>query len=81
MRPRLAGLSVVSTWPDERSRNGGVDEIPIPGEGRLWLCGKHFVGPDAEAVVELVGRAERRAWADHETFQHGIGTSMPVMPA
>ncbi len=55
MRPHLAGLSVVSTWPDERSRNGGVDEIPIPGEGRLWLCGKHFVGPDAETALQRTG--------------------------
>jgi hypothetical protein len=50
-------LSVVSTWPDERSRNGGVDEIPIPGPGRLWLCGKHFVGPDAAGALERTGAA------------------------
>lgn len=48
-------LTSVTTWPDERSRNGGVDEIPIRGAGRLWLCGKHFVGPDADAALERTG--------------------------
>lgn len=43
-------------WPGERSRHGGVDEIPLPGgPGRLWLCGKHFVGPDPEAALGHVG--------------------------
>jgi protein-tyrosine phosphatase len=40
----------------ERSRHGGVDEIPLPvGPGRLWLCGKHYVGPDPEAAMAAVG--------------------------
>jgi protein-tyrosine phosphatase len=40
----------------DRSRHGGVDEIPLPtAEGRLWLCGKHFVGPDVEDAVRQVG--------------------------
>jgi protein-tyrosine phosphatase len=43
------------TWSD-RSRHGGVDEIPLPATtGRLWLCGKHFVGPDVEDAVAQVG--------------------------
>ena len=49
-------------WPGERARNGGVDRVPLPepapgGEqiGALWLCGKHFVGPDPEAALERVG--------------------------
>ena len=42
-------------WPGERSRNGGVDEVPLPrGPGRLWLCGKHFIGPDHTGAVERV---------------------------
>jgi len=42
--------------PGERSRDGGVDEIPLPaGDGRLWLCGKHFIGPDPEAAMAAVG--------------------------
>lgn len=43
-------------WPHGRSRDGGVDEIPLPVRpGRLWLCGKHAVGPDPEAVLTRVG--------------------------
>lgn len=38
-------------WPVGRSRHGGVDEIPLPeGPGRLWLCGKRFIGPDPVAA-------------------------------
>ena len=36
-------------WVKERSRNGGADEVPLPAgatAGRLWLCGKHFVGAE-----------------------------------
>ena len=43
-------------WPAGRARDGGVDEVPLPeGPGRLWLCGKHFVGPDPEAALAAVG--------------------------
>jgi protein-tyrosine phosphatase len=44
-------------WPRERSRHGGVDEIPLPSgtAGRLWLCGKQFIGPDPEAALRLAG--------------------------
>lgn len=45
-------------WLDERARNGGVDEVPLPGvAGRLWLCGKHFIGPDPEAALQRTGAA------------------------
>lgn len=38
--------------------DGGIDEIPLPGgRGRLWLCGKHVVGPDPEAALERAGAA------------------------
>jgi hypothetical protein len=42
-----------STWPSGRSLHGGVDEIPLPAgvDGRLWLCGKHFVAPAPEAAL------------------------------
>ena len=44
------------TWPTGRSRDGGIDEIPLPrSSGRLWLCGKHVVGPDPEAALTRVG--------------------------
>jgi protein-tyrosine phosphatase len=40
----------------DRSRNGGADEIPLPhGPGRLWLCGKHFIGPDPEDALRRTG--------------------------
>jgi len=39
-------------WPHGRARDGGVDEIPIAGvDGALFLCGKHAVGPDPEALL------------------------------
>jgi protein-tyrosine phosphatase len=38
--------------------DGGIDEIPLPaGPGRLWLCGKHAVGPDPEAALVRAGAA------------------------
>jgi ADP-ribosyl-[dinitrogen reductase] hydrolase len=33
-----------------------VDEIPLPaGPGRLWLCGRQFVGPDPQAALAETG--------------------------
>ena len=45
------------TWPHGRARDGGVDEIPLDGRvaGRLFLCGKHAVGPDPDALLERAG--------------------------
>ena len=35
--------------------DGGIHEIPLSSlAGRLWLCGKHFIGPDPERVLESV---------------------------
>jgi protein-tyrosine phosphatase len=35
--------------------DGGIHEVPLDGTvGKLWLCGKHFIGHDVEAI-----RAER----------------------
>jgi hypothetical protein len=32
--------------------DGGVHEVPVPGvPGRLWLCGKHVVGPAPESLL------------------------------
>lgn len=40
----------------ERSRNGGIDRVPVAGAtGELWLCGKHLIGPDPDAAVARVG--------------------------
>lgn len=45
-----------AAWRTERSRNGGVDRIPVPGvEGALWLCGKHLIAPDVDEAVSRVG--------------------------
>jgi protein-tyrosine phosphatase len=43
-------------WAEERSTHGGVDEIPLFSDipGRLWLCGKRFVGADPEAALAYV---------------------------
>jgi protein-tyrosine phosphatase len=43
-------------WAEERSNHGGVDEIPLSAgtPGRLWLCGKHFIGPNPEAALAYV---------------------------
>jgi hypothetical protein len=44
-----------SGWPQGRAVDGGIDEIPVPGvAGRLWLCGKHAVGPDPDRLVARV---------------------------
>jgi protein-tyrosine phosphatase len=46
----------MSVWTSDRSRDGGVDELSLPeGPGRLWLCGKHAVAPDPEALLERLG--------------------------
>jgi protein-tyrosine phosphatase len=47
----------VSGWrPTTRSLDGGIDEVPLPvGAGRLWLCGKHVVGPDPDAALARIG--------------------------
>jgi len=42
-------------WPRGRSVDGGVDEIPLGSvPGRLWLCGKHAIGPDPERLLDAV---------------------------
>jgi protein-tyrosine phosphatase len=35
------------------NHDGGIHEIPLPPSiaGRLWLCGKHRIGPDVEALL------------------------------
>lgn len=44
------------TWPVGRGLDGGIDEIPLPiRSGRLWLCGKHHIGPDVDWAMTAVG--------------------------
>ena len=32
--------------------DGGINDVSVPGlAGRLWLCGKHVIGPDVEATM------------------------------
>ncbi len=52
MRPLTDSLE---EWAKNRSLHGGIDEIPIGGEGRLFLAGKHYVGPDVESAIAAVG--------------------------
>ncbi len=49
----------MTSWPRGRALDGGVDAIPLPPgvAGSLWLCGKHAIGPDADALLERVGAA------------------------
>ena len=70
----------------ERSRNGGVDPIPLPiGTGGLWLCGKHFIGPDPEAALARVGGStvvclnEAAEFAERYPAYHGwLVANVPV---
>lgn len=32
--------------------DGGIHEIPLPRAGRLWLCGKHYIAPRHDQVIE-----------------------------
>jgi hypothetical protein len=45
------------SWPTGRQRDGGLDRITLPPDvpGQLWLCGKHVVGPNPEAVRSQLG--------------------------
>jgi hypothetical protein len=53
----VAGVETGATWrSSERSRNGGVDRVPVEGvPGELWLCGKHLIGPDVERGATVDG--------------------------
>jgi len=44
---------VAQTW----NLDGGIHEITLPSHvpGRLWLCGKHVLGPDPDRILELTG--------------------------
>lgn len=74
--------------------NGGIHEIPLPSAvGKLWLCGKHFIGPDVEQVRadyevkhvvclveehELVGRYDEYVqWHKDNAGRGGIWFPMP----
>lgn len=52
----VTAVEPTTTWRDsERSRNGGIDRVPVPGApGALWLCGKHLIGPDVAGTIARV---------------------------
>ena len=54
---RRVGTDLTMAWLSDRSRDGGVDEIPLPADvpGRLFLCGKHAIGPDPDGLLTRVG--------------------------
>lgn len=42
-----------------RSTDGGVDELALSEvAGRLWMCGKHAIGPDVEEARARAGDAD-----------------------
>lgn len=59
-------------WPRGRSRHGGIDEIPLPATvpGRLWLAGKHYVGPDGPAALASVGAATVVCLCEPFEYEH-----------
>ncbi|HET6914481.1 MAG TPA: tyrosine-protein phosphatase [Acidimicrobiales bacterium] len=85
----------MTRWPTGRARHGGIDEIPLPvGPGRLWLCGKHAIGPDhagamaetgADLVVCLCERPELIdrypayvEWLDSQSRPDGEAVWFPI---
>jgi protein-tyrosine phosphatase len=53
----MSGTRPGNHWAEDRSKHGGVDEIPLSAciPGQLWLCGKQFIGADPEAALAYVG--------------------------
>ena len=54
MGPVSYGGRMEPRWPSGRSRDGGVDRVPLgpPHSGFVWLCGKHAIAPDVEGIME-----------------------------
>jgi protein-tyrosine phosphatase len=49
----VSGSASTRPW----NTDGGIHEITLPPgtAGRLWLCGKHVIGPDVHAVLDRTG--------------------------
>lgn len=45
------------SWPTGRQLDGGIDRIELLPDttGALYLCGKHVIAPDPEAIRERLG--------------------------
>jgi ADP-ribosyl-[dinitrogen reductase] hydrolase len=47
---------MIVTWPRGRSRDGGIDTVPLPvPTGGVSLCGKHAIAPDPIAAMHRCG--------------------------
>ena len=84
----VGGREPLAGWPRGRSRDGGIDEIPLPAvPGRLWLCGHRVVGPDPDGALArvradgLICFCERRELADrYPTTSPGSTRPIPIGP-
>jgi protein-tyrosine phosphatase len=53
---RLRVVGRTSNSDGNWNHDGGLHEVPLDGvPGRLWLCGKHVVGPDPDGVLARTG--------------------------
>lgn len=67
--------------------DGGVHEIPLPHvPGRLWLCGKHAIAPDPDALLTALGAdtvvclVEDHELADrYPTYLHWLRVATPTV--
>jgi protein-tyrosine phosphatase len=53
--------------------DGGIHEIPLPFDnvnGRLWLCGKHFIAPNPDRVREQTDGATVVCLVHREELAH-----------
>ncbi len=49
-----------SGWLSPRALDGGLDQVPLPGDtpGGLWLCGKRVVCPDPDEALHRADDAD-----------------------
>jgi len=46
------------SWIGPRSVDGGLDEVPYEGPGRLWLCGRRVTAPDPVGALARADDAD-----------------------
>lgn len=49
---------------------GGIHEIPAGTPGRLYVCGKHHIGPDVRAVLDHTGNAHVVCLVETHELEH-----------
>jgi protein-tyrosine phosphatase len=72
------------SWLSRRQRDGGVDLVPLPTRvpGRLWLCGKHAIGPDHPALIaEVAGAGQEAVTVVCLTERHELADRYPTYVA